>query len=967
MSNSVVLIAYEINAQTAKTVLQKRAGFSAKFKKFKVSNIVDHVATCWEQLEELLKQEDAKIEDRVLYTAKLSDPLRIGKVRNDILNNSFLMSVLVDDTQFGREARAGARYYQFKTNSDFEKKQFSLMLEEAKDRFEHQEVGIFGWVSISEEHVDGALKTVASRFSDLNDGELHFIEFTQDGDIFPNFSNVSSQKFEGKLAGNYSLTLKRHEYESGIHRINEITKTVTRKPAIQVVSIPTENSQAQAPQEAMETMSENTSNKKNTYSDDFKKEVAEAAQEPGATLASVGEQFDVSPTLVRNWKIKFSEEIEMTDQSLEEKIGISVQLVQSWLQNSTAEGTIDSDGDLYVSTETTSETIMDEPAKLYISGTQKLAAGGKSETSEISDQLTTNETNWLRSDFLKGVGSENTQFSYNLNCDVYGCAESVVVPLKLEKGKVSECPITAGQIGISELNFVFEDGDFRAEGTITGPNGFIYAAEVLTEEPEEGHVPAINKTADDEDSAEMYEFLWDVKKGDTVFVVLCAFEKLDGKLSCGFTGEANVEEPTSYDDNDDTNDFDEDKYSEYTEVVIDDEDNEQYYYWVLTDDEDEAVEAALKKHDEMGRPNAVNDEDAGVFPMAYQPVTEFGSESAVKIHVDAKDMSDASGIEDVETNEGDIGLFEFQIKRGLVDEDEIEDEDVQKLVDELKQLCDDENYEEAAKLLLSNLSFEFGPDELDDDPERFFAKTDYIEFQCSSENTSVKVGYDESLIVTISVQFEIPLNGGISTAELAEYLPDSGAWAAASVSPGWGYSGSDGDNVWFVGIKGNDEAPQNQLESKNGKLKINAGWERRDANYICRWIIVWQEMKNGCLAGAIGGYSGGGVFQMEQFYAEYSDDRLTSLMIDIEDKVTQDEIDFWNDRPVEAAPFCDEAQDEIMAWHDENKWEDWEQLMLLETKRTNLVEDGDLLLLSTDKSPFVRDILELAGITAAPK
>ena len=140
---------------------------------------------------------------------------------------------------------------------------------------------------------------------------------------------------------------------------------------------------------------------------------------------------------------------------------------------------------------------------------------------------------------------------------------------------------------------------------------------------------------------------------------MCAFEKLDGKLSCGFTGEAKVEEPISYDDGGDTNDFDEDRYSDYTEVVIDDEDNEQYYYWVLTDDEDEAVEAALKKHEEMGRPNAVNDEDAGVFPMAYQPVTEFGSESAIKIHVDGTDVS---GIDDVETNEGDIGLFEFQIK-----------------------------------------------------------------------------------------------------------------------------------------------------------------------------------------------------------------------------------------------------------------------------------------------------------------
>ena len=477
------------------------------------------------------------------------------------------------------------------------------------------------------------------------------------------------------------------------------------------------DAEAQRLQEETEKMSENTSNKKNTYSDDFKKEVAEAAQKPEATLASIGEQFSVSPTLVRNWKIKFSEEIDTADQAQEEKIGISVQLVQSWLQNSAAEGTIDNDGDLYVSTETTSETIMDEPAKLYLSGTQKLTAGGKSETSEISDQLTTNETNWLRSDFLKGVGSENTQFSYNLNCDVYGCAERVVVPLKLEKGKVLECPITAGQIGISKLNFVFEDGDFRAEGTITGPNGFIYAAEVLTEEPEEGHVPAVNKTADDEDSAEMYEFLWDVKKGDTVFVVLCAFEKLDGKLSCGFTGEAQIEEPISYDDDDDGDGF------------------------------------------------------------------------------------DAPEVEDVETNDGDVGLFEFQIKRGLVDEDEIEDEDVQKLVDELKQLCEDENYEEAAKLLLLNLSFEFGPGDLDDDPEMFFSSTEYIEFDCSSENTSVKIGYDDCLIVTISVQFEIPLNGGISTAELAEYLPDSGAWASASASPGWGYAGSDGDNVWFLEIK----------------------------------------------------------------------------------------------------------------------------------------------------------------------
>ena len=34
--------------------------------------------------------------------------------------------------------------------------------------------------------------------------------------------------------------------------------------------------------------------------------VAEAATEENATLKSVGEKFDVNPTLVRNWKIQFA-------------------------------------------------------------------------------------------------------------------------------------------------------------------------------------------------------------------------------------------------------------------------------------------------------------------------------------------------------------------------------------------------------------------------------------------------------------------------------------------------------------------------------------------------------------------------------------------------------------------------------------------------------------------------------------
>ena len=93
-------------------------------------------------------------------------------------------------------------------------------------------MAIFNWIFLLEDQVDETLKKSASTFNVLNDGELHFIEFKNSGEIFPNFSNISSQKFEGKLAGNYSLTLRQSDYKAGIQRINEITQIVTRKAAI---------------------------------------------------------------------------------------------------------------------------------------------------------------------------------------------------------------------------------------------------------------------------------------------------------------------------------------------------------------------------------------------------------------------------------------------------------------------------------------------------------------------------------------------------------------------------------------------------------------------------------------------------------------------------------------------------------------------------------------------------------------
>jgi transposase-like protein len=52
---------------------------------------------------------------------------------------------------------------------------------------------------------------------------------------------------------------------------------------------------------------------KSKYTEDFKKQVAFAASDGTSTLKAVGQRFGVNPTLVRNWKLKFSQGDNMSD------------------------------------------------------------------------------------------------------------------------------------------------------------------------------------------------------------------------------------------------------------------------------------------------------------------------------------------------------------------------------------------------------------------------------------------------------------------------------------------------------------------------------------------------------------------------------------------------------------------------------------------------------------------------------
>lgn len=150
-------------------------------------------------------------------------------------------------------------------------------------------------------------------------------------------------------------------------------------------------------------------------------------------------------------------------------------------------------------------------------------------------------------------------------------------------------------------------------------------------------------------------------------------------------------------------------------------------------------------------------------------------------------------------------------------------------------------------------------------------------------------------------------------------------------------------------------------------IKINAAWEQRADRAICRWFIAWSDISDDCFAGAVAGFSGGGTFQKEFFLARHNGSDLTSLLIDIEDKVSGDEIYFDDDVSDEIKAICYDCDDIIMGWMDEDSWYDYDQLILSYVKEADLDQKDDMLYLGSDKPLHLGFILESLGVTAAPR
>jgi hypothetical protein len=147
------------------------------------------------------------------------------------------------------------------------------------------------------------------------------------------------------------------------------------------------------------------------------------------------------------------------------------------------------------------------------------------------------------------------------------------------------------------------------------------------------------------------------------------------------------------------------------------------------------------------------------------------------------------------------GYFEFEIKRGVIDASDSDDE-VKDVLEECIALCKSKKHTEAVDKIYSLLSFEWSWDSCDGDVSDIVEDADDIAFDCSAENCSVQVGLEgDDLMITATAKFEATVNDGLSMDEIQEWLDDNSAYACGYLSGGWSYSSTDGDNVSIVNIE----------------------------------------------------------------------------------------------------------------------------------------------------------------------
>jgi hypothetical protein len=143
--------------------------------------------------------------------------------------------------------------------------------------------------------------------------------------------------------------------------------------------------------------------------------------------------------------------------------------------------------------------------------------------------------------------------------------------------------------------------------------------------------------------------------------------------------------------------------------------------------------------------------------------------------------------------------------------------------------------------------------------------------------------------------------------------------------------------------------------TSNSRIDWSGCWEQRSGRIICRWIACWTTVGRYKL-GAIGGYSGGGSFQLEKFAIPPDGAPLIEADNDLSSVLSADQISDTED-----------CLDKALAFHDEDEWLEAETLYLLPDRQSNLRQQDDLLFGHSepiDKSLLV--LFSLIGLITTP-
>ena len=125
------------------------------------------------------------------------------------------------------------------------------------------------------------------------------------------------------------------------------------------------------------------------------------------------------------------------------------------------------------------------------------------------------------------------------------------------------------------------------------------------------------------------------------------------------------------------------------------------------------------------------------------------------------------------------------------------------------------------------------------------------------------------------------------------------------------------------------------------------------------------------IAGYYAGYSGGGSFEVEKFRGEICDYEVLSLWTVYEDLVEGVEIN-WDEVEEAVVETCGDALEVLWYWNNEDVWCDNDALYLNELRRDQTVQNGDMLVISSEgwnseDISILREICTLGGLTARPK